>query len=922
MKPATHTRSAMSDTVKRCVRAVETFMAGAAPEGVAPDEARLLNDRRNSMGQPGTASFEALALSGGGIRSATFALGVLQALAGSRRDPGEAGRPAGFKDSMLSRFDYLSTVSGGGFIGAFLVGLFVPGRLRKKAHPEGEATQAEVAQAADDAQTVLGSGPPGRIRADAVKGAALRAPLAWLRENGRYLTPTGSGDLVYAAGLGLRNWVSLHVVIGVALLLALTLLAALRSAVLGQPWSGGLDGLESRLLNDALQAAEALGASATACAARCPATPVSSAIWWSTLFVAALVPLALWVVPMGIAFWTTSRAPDGSSGPFNRGMWGMTGAVVVFAGLAWRGTGDSPLLRSIWCALALVTLLGVLVHVVLACFQPSARMQSVQLTRWLASGLIAAGVLALLAVIETLGHTLYLLTIAGSAWWPGVPAALGAALAWVGKRVSASGSAGGPPGWLQKVPLTTLGGIAGLAALLLIATLWDWVVQWLAWQGGFPSMPGMASAAHGHLLLVHALGWLLLAAGVGQFPAFINLSSLQSFYAARLTRTYLGASNRERFDGDARHLSAAEPLPGDGLAFEALYDKAQGRQRLKTWAPLHLVNVTVNKTVDPAEQLVQRDRKGQPMAVMPYGFAIDGTRNLFKSPGRLPLNPPMHLGDWVGTSGAAFSTGIGRETTLGMSLLMGAANVRLGVWWASGLHQKDQPAWWRLVTWLGRGLGAMFRTQTYLSYEFTARFYGLRRRWQYLSDGGHFENTALYELLRRERQVGFIVASDNGADPAYQFDDLANLIRLARIDLRVDVSVVGDFGGWEHLPQVFGTTAQFAADGGKTNPAALLLKAQPLDDGGDGNPAPPCWIVLLKPSPQAGAPADVLQYAKTHPAFPQEPTSDQFFDEAQWESYRSLGQHIAGRVLAPAVWAELGRFMAGAPPAVSPPPMP
>ncbi|HEY0953860.1 MAG TPA: patatin-like phospholipase family protein [Roseateles sp.] len=892
----THT---MTDALKRCADAVETFMAGEACKDQPPDEKRLLDERRRAIAPSESGRFTGLALSGGGIRSATFALGVLQALAGRRRDPAQPGKPAGFRDSLLSRFDYLSTVSGGGFIGAFLVGLFVPGRLRESPAPAPGATpeqqeQAAVSRAADDAQAVLDGGPPGRIRADACKTDEfrLRAPLAWLRENGRYLTPTGTGDLVYAAALGLRNWISLHVVIGVALLAAMTLLAAVRSWLLHQAWAEPLYLLEGAWLNNALAGID----------------QPSDSVWWSTLFLVALAPLALWVLPTGIAYWTTSRRPDGLSLPVNRSMVGMTGAVLVFAMLAWHGTGDAPALRAVWGALAGVTLLGVLVHVVLAIFQPTARMQAVQLTRWLASGLIAAGVVALLAVIETLGHTLYLLTITGPAWLPSLPAALGAALAWLGKKIGASGSASALPGWMQKMPLTTLGGIAGLAALLLIATLWAWVVQWLAWQGGPPSVAGMASAEHLWLLLTHAGAWCLLAAGVGQFPAFINLSSLQSFYAARLIRTYLGASNRERFDGDARHLSAAEPLPGDNLSFDALYDKKIGQERLKTWAPLHLVNVTVNKTIDPAEQLVQRDRKGQPMAVMPYGFAIDGWRNLFKPDGgKFPLNPTMHLGDWVGTSGAAFSTGIGRETTLGMSLLMGAANVRLGVWWASGLHRKDLPAWWRVLTWAGRGLGTVFRTQTYLSYEFSARFYGLRRRWQYLSDGGHFENTALYELLRPERDLGLIVASDNGADPAYRFDDLANLMRLARIDLRVDVSVVSDFGEHALLKTVFGTTADFSADGGKTNPAALLLKAVPVDD----DQAAPCWIVLLKPSPQAGAPADVLQYAKTHPDFPQEPTSDQFFDEAQWESYRSLGQYIAGRVLEAKVWAELEKFMRG-----------
>lgn len=884
--------------VSRLVRWVETVMTGAMPEGAPPDEARLLNERRQAMGRPPVDRFEALALSGGGIRSATFALGVLQALAGRPHDPTQPGAPRGFLASMLSRFDYLSTVSGGGFVGAFLAGLFVPKRLREDA--------ATPQQAADDAQAVLASGPPGRIRAATVQDDRLAAPLAWLRENGRYLTPTGTGDLVYAAGLGLRNWISLHVVIGVALLLALTLMAALRSAALDLSWAEPLCRLEARWLNAALAGARF-------------GPGVVDAIWWSTLFAAALLPLVLWVVPMGIAYWTTSRAPNGDSRRFNRSMWGMSGAVLVFAALAKWGDGDAPVLRGIWCGLAGVTLLGVLVHVGLASVERSARAQSVHLTRWLASGLVATGVLLLLGLIETLGNTLYLLTATGPSWLPGVPAVLGAALAWMGKKIGASGSASGLPGWLQKLPLTTLGGIAGLAALLLIATLWAWVVQWLAWQGAAPAMAELTSRAHLALLLIQALAWLLLALGVGQFPAFINLSSLQSFYAARLTRTYLGASNGDRFNGDPSRLSAAEPLAGDNLGFDAFYDGTPQQERLKTWAPLHLVNVTVNKTVDPAEQLVQRDRKGQPMVVMPQGFSIDGwPSSHFKPPGGLaPPNPPMHLGEWVGTSGAAFSTGIGRETTLGMSLLMGAANVRLGVWWASGRQSRELPSWRH---WPGRALGALFRTQTYLSYEFTARFHGLRRRWQYLSDGGHFENTALYELLRPARRVRLIVASDNGADPTYRFDDLANLIRLARIDLRMEVAVVGDFGGWEHLPKVFGMTAQFSADGGKTNPAALLLKAQPVLRG-EGPPAPPCWIVLLKPSPQAGASADVLQYAKTHPAFPQEPTSDQFFDEAQWESYRSLGQYIAGRVLAPAVWAELERFMAGeAPPAVSPAP--
>lgn len=866
------------------------WFSGRPDTQAMPDEATLLERRRTGMGLAQGDGYEALALSGGGIRSATFSLGVLQAVAEAEREVPAAGAAPravdSFKASMLSRFDYLSTVSGGGFIGSFLVGLFVPKRLRDASNT--------AARAADDAQAVLGDGPPERIRTGVAETGAfrLKAPLAWLRENGRYLTPTGSGDLVYAAALGLRNWISLHVVIGLALLLALTLLAALRSWLLAQPWAGPLSTLEGHLLAGALGGAKA---------DKSPALP----IWWSSLFGLALVPLVLWVLPTGIAYWTTSRRDDGVSLPVNRSMLGMVLATLVFVALSAWGAGDSAVLPKVWLGLGLVTLFGVVIHVVLALAKPNATLQSVLLTRWLATGLLGIAVLALLGVIETLGNTLYLLTVGGSAWLPSLPAALSAVLAWLGKQIASAGKSEGLPGWLRKLPLTTLGGLGGLAILLLVATLWAWVVQVLAWGGDHPTVAAWASREHLLTLLVQAAAWLALAAGVGQFPGFINLSSLQGFYAARLTRTYLGASNGRRFDGhDPRALTAAEPLDGDNLPLDQFWSRAEG---LKTWAPLHIVNVTVNKTIDPAEQLVQRDRKGQPMAVMPFGFRIDDCPGLFKmEPGQ--LHAPMHLGEWVGTSGAAFSTGIGRETTLGMSLLMGAANVRLGVWWASGLDNWTRPKGWRPLVWLGRGVGAVFRTQTYLTYEFSARFFGLRRKWQYLSDGGHFENTALYELLRPKRRVGFILASDNGADPNYQFDDLANLIRLARIDLHTDVRVVRDFNGYPELAKVFGTTAQFSA-GSKANPAGLLLYAEALPDADIPRPMP-CWIVLLKPGFQMDAPADVLQYAKTHPTFPQEPTSDQFFDEAQWESYRCLGRHIARRVLAPEVRAELRGFMA------------
>ena len=117
-----------------------------------------------------------LGLSGGGIRSATFCLGVLQALA---------------KVNALSRVDVISTVSGGGYVGGMLTRLFA----RKAEGTPGGSSDAE----SNDTRKP-------RLAPDAV--------LRWLRENGRYLAPKRAGDSLLAATVVLRNWLSLHVVLG------------------------------------------------------------------------------------------------------------------------------------------------------------------------------------------------------------------------------------------------------------------------------------------------------------------------------------------------------------------------------------------------------------------------------------------------------------------------------------------------------------------------------------------------------------------------------------------------------------------------------------------------------------------------------------------------------------------------------------
>jgi len=165
--------------------------------------------------------------------------------------------------------------------------------------------------------------------------------------------------------------------------------------------------------------------------------------------------------------------------------------------------------------------------------------------------------------------------------------------------------------------------------------------------------------------------------------------------------------------------------------------------------------------------------------------------------------------------------------------------------------------------------------------------------------------------------VPFIISTDNGQDPNYQFPDLANLVRKARTDFGAEIEIVRraheaekkepgrSLPSLEQLvhpavldlfgsPEDFPALREDSADG--RQPAgsrhALLARIRYVDTGEIG------WLLIVKPSLAGDEPVDVVQYQRTHSLFPQEPTSDQYFDEAQWESYRKLGEHIGATLFA------------------------
>jgi hypothetical protein len=194
--------------------------------------------------------------------------------------------------------------------------------------------------------------------------------------------------------------------------------------------------------------------------------------------------------------------------------------------------------------------------------------------------------------------------------------------------------------------------------------------------------------------------------------------------------------------------------------------------------------------------------------------------------------------------------------------------------------------------------------------EFLARFPGpASRRW-YLSDGGHFENTACYELIRR--RLPLIILCDDGADPEYNFADLANLVRKARTDFCTEITFLDDPTIWKRFSPDIAKLLGPLDDLRPRQPAERLARnAMPgtAPSDGQGFSRKHCAVakidypgdaegllLVLKPTLTGDEPADLIEYRSSHSTFPQEPTSQQFFDEAQWESYRKLGETIGAKV--------------------------
>ncbi len=353
---------------------------------------------------------------------------------------------------------------------------------------------------------------------------------------------------------------------------------------------------------------------------------------------------------------------------------------------------------------------------------------------------------------------------------------------------------------------------------------------------------------------VVALGWMVDP----------NSVSMHQFYKGRLVRAYLGASNIRRRRHGKKEIT--ESVAGDDLLLKSLNNCDRG-------GPYHLINTTLNLVGGRDLATAQRSASSFILSQLHCGSSRTDYRITEQY-----MSGQLSLGTAVAASGAAVSPNMGsKKPTAALAMLMTLLNVRLGYW----APTPNREAW---------NLAQPRLWPFYLLREFFSQTNDVST-YCYLTDGGHFDNTGLYSLI--ERGCRYIVLVDCGADPKPScFQDLGEAIRRCRIDFGTEIDLSLDpFISTEMKSErcyVVGKI-HFSPE----HLRALRKCYGDTTDSGDDIADSSGTIVYLKPAVVGGTTADVRQYALENEFFPQQTTANQWFDEAQFESYRRLGQFCA-----------------------------
>ncbi len=359
--------------------------------------------------------------------------------------------------------------------------------------------------------------------------------------------------------------------------------------------------------------------------------------------------------------------------------------------------------------------------------------------------------------------------------------------------------------------------------ILALPVLFAWLLTVLAAMDAY--------TGDGLFLTLGAAAVLLVAS----LAIDTNRVTLHHFYRDRLSEAYIFKHDREN----------DRIVPNELLRLSKLHKQNNG-------APYHLINTTVNVPGSTDRYLRGRGAELFLFSRNYVGSEVTGYRTSQEY-----LGGRTRLATAMAISGAAASPQMGTSTHKVLRALLTLLNVRLNRW-----MPNPNPAFYK-------------RTMVLWPWYFIKELMGGTRESDNLlnlSDGGHHENLGIYPLLKRRCRV--IIASDATADPGFAMNDLANVIRKARIDLGVHVDIrVEDL----RPDPATGLSRTCCAVGDIHYPAKNPDEARGT-------------LIYMKSAVTGNEPEDLLAYRRRHPSFPDETTGDQFFDEAQFESYRKLGE--------------------------------
>ena len=288
------------------------------------------------------------------------------------------------------------------------------------------------------------------------------------------------------------------------------------------------------------------------------------------------------------------------------------------------------------------------------------------------------------------------------------------------------------------------------------------------------------------------------------------------------------------------------------------------------------------------DELVPSGRQGAPFLFSARGIGFDDPSNLppggaCPAPDYAETTRDVRISAAIAISGAALAPVMGRENknVRPFRLVMALCNVRTGVWlpnpyWVPSISRgRHASAVRRMVTRLGQatgvpGVGSVLR-------EGLGRT-SLMSRSIYVTDGGQLENLGLVVALRRRPATVYVF--DASGDAANTFSTLAQAMAMARIDSGVQFEDL-DLAPLQSNDEGYSSKAWAAA---------TIRYDKP--DGPTGR------LVYVKALVPRSLPWDVEGYRKVDPAFPMTGTEDQLYGEFDFEAYRELGWSVTKEALA------------------------